>query len=368
MGKPSVKFKEWQIGRSDKNTDSKNDNPTSFITSTEKECHFTASVVYNGNQGDSVSPIDPKTIKWTITGQEPSSLKLQPPETNWSGSHPSPHETPAEVSKPPVEVSAPTAPEKLAGLEFIEIPDIPPDPLSETDIRALYAGLPPSAVPENLPEHLKLPEAFKKFPYAIYRDDPNVPSLTEVRAFMQQVIDYAIANHNPKRPIAEVWPAFMEAERIYNTLAAQHLGKFPGGTGGGNIEWGYEQFWAFPEVHELWQDGEHYNSLPTLVYDVELGLEDPNWNVTTLPDGRTFRMRRNHSYEFKYPGGGYRISYTRPENTVKNVVIDDVFEISDAELESLSGWNYNFNPYTGGPITLYCEPTYVETQSGFLVE
>ena len=91
LGKPSVKFKEWQIGRSDKNTDtsSYNHNPTSFITSTETECHFTASVVYDGNQGDSVSPIDPKTIKWTLTGQDPSGLELQPPKTNWSGSHPS---------------------------------------------------------------------------------------------------------------------------------------------------------------------------------------------------------------------------------------------------------------------------------------
>ena len=91
LGKPSVKFEEWQIGRSDKNTDtsSPNHNPTSFITSTQDKCHFTASVVYDGNQGDSVSPIDPKTIKWTITGQDPSGLELQTPETNWSGSHPS---------------------------------------------------------------------------------------------------------------------------------------------------------------------------------------------------------------------------------------------------------------------------------------
>ena len=89
MGKPSVKFKEWQVGRSPKGTDTNNKAQKSFITSTEEGCYFTASVVYNGNQGDNVSPIDPKTIKWTLTGQDPSSLKLQPPETNWSGKHPS---------------------------------------------------------------------------------------------------------------------------------------------------------------------------------------------------------------------------------------------------------------------------------------
>lgn len=302
-----------------------------------------------------------KIYKPVEVEKQPVAPKPPPPgesfETgHWHGDewHATPHETDDT--------------QKGAGLEFIEIPEKPPDRLSETQIQELYAGLPPSAVPENIPEYLKLPEAFKKYPYAIHMDDPNAPSLTEVRAFMRQVSDYAIANHNPNRPIAEVWRAFMEAEIIYNTLAGQHLGKFPGGTGGGNIEWSYEQFWAFPEVRKLWRDGEHYNSLPTLVYDVEMGLDDPNWNVTTLPDGRTFRMRRNHSYEFNYPGGGYRISLTRPENTKEHVVIDNVFEISDAELEALSGWNYNFNPYTGNPITLYREPSYVKTASGFLTQ
>ena len=89
LGKPSVKFKEWQIGRSDKNTDSNNDNPTSFITSTQDKCHFTASVGYDGNQRDNVSPIDVSTISWTITGQDPSSMALVTSKKNWSGSHPS---------------------------------------------------------------------------------------------------------------------------------------------------------------------------------------------------------------------------------------------------------------------------------------
>ena len=276
------------------------------------------------------------------------------------------HETHAPAPQQESDVVEVIETENGAGLEFIEIPDIPPDPLSETQIQELYAGLPPSAVPENLPEHLKLPQAYKNR-YSPDKSDPNAPSITEVRSFMKQVIEYAIANHNPKRPIAEVWPAFMEAEIIYNTLAAQHLGKFPGYTGGSRIEWAYEQFWAFPEVSEVRNSGEYFNSLPTLVYDVEMGLEDPNWNVTTLPDGRTFRMRRNHNYEFKYPGGGYGIEYYR-RGDPKHVVIDNVFEISDAELEALSGWNYNFNPYTGKPITLYREPTYVETESGFLTQ
>ena len=90
LGKPSVKFKSWQIGRSDKSTDSSNDNPTSFITSTQDKCHFTASVGYDGNQGDSVSPIDPSTVSWTVPNADPSSMKLVTSQKNWSGTkHPS---------------------------------------------------------------------------------------------------------------------------------------------------------------------------------------------------------------------------------------------------------------------------------------
>lgn len=85
MSPPSVKFKSWLVGRSAKNTDSTNDNPTSFITSTETACHFTASVVYNGNQGDSVSPIDPLKVTWSV--ENPShGMTLVTSEKNWSGS------------------------------------------------------------------------------------------------------------------------------------------------------------------------------------------------------------------------------------------------------------------------------------------
>ncbi|MYB94315.1 hypothetical protein F4054_10670, partial [Candidatus Poribacteria bacterium] len=91
LGKPSVKFKEWTIGRSDKGTDSDNKVHQSFITSTGTECRFKASVVYDGNQGDNVSPIDPSTVSWTITDKDPSSLALNTSsvQKNWSGKHPS---------------------------------------------------------------------------------------------------------------------------------------------------------------------------------------------------------------------------------------------------------------------------------------
>ena len=94
LGKPSVTFKEWQIGRSPINTDTNaaNHNPTSFITTSERLCRFTASVGYDGAQGDSVSPIDPDTVSWSVIDTDPSNMALveSSVEKNWSGDkHPS---------------------------------------------------------------------------------------------------------------------------------------------------------------------------------------------------------------------------------------------------------------------------------------
>ena len=91
MGKPSVKFKEWQVGRSPKGTDTNSKEQKSFITSTEEVCYFTASVGYDGNQGDNVSPIDPSKVTWSV--ENPShGMQLVESESdkNWSGAkHPS---------------------------------------------------------------------------------------------------------------------------------------------------------------------------------------------------------------------------------------------------------------------------------------
>ena len=89
LGKPSVKFKSWQVGRSPKGT-VQNTEQLSFITSTEEECYFTASVVYDGNQGDNVSPIDPLKVTWSIENESHGMALEGNLKKNWSGdSHPS---------------------------------------------------------------------------------------------------------------------------------------------------------------------------------------------------------------------------------------------------------------------------------------
>ena len=93
LPKPAIEFKSWQVGRGSVGSDINNIVHTSFITSTETECRFTASVGYKGGnqpQG-SVSPIDPSTVKWTVIDSNPSNMALDTSsvEKNWSDKHPS---------------------------------------------------------------------------------------------------------------------------------------------------------------------------------------------------------------------------------------------------------------------------------------
>ncbi len=242
----------------------------------------------------------------------------------------------------------------------VEYLEAPPEQLSNAEIASLHAGLPPSSVQEDIPERYQLPKEWRNvYAYEAGKErqtNPDIP-LTEMQEFLYQVTVYVVENHNPGRPIAEVWPAFMEAEFIYNSLAEQDLGFFPGEYGGSRVEWDYEQVWGFPEVYELVlnhiKEGSKPNPLTYLVYQIELGLDSPNWNVIPLPDGRSFRTRRNYYYEFRYPGGGYSCNFVSKEKAERVVVVDNIFETSDEELERISGWDYNINPFTGRTIKRY---------------
>jgi len=223
----------------------------------------------------------------------------------------------------------------------------------------LHAALPPSAVPDDIPDRYKLPDAWKDL-YFIRKDgrtNPDIP-LSDIQAFIEEVMVYVVENYNPRRPIAEVWPAFMEASLIYNRLTEQELGVFPGDIGADHVGRAYEQVWAFPEVFEIILEnikrGDTVNSQMYLVYQIEMGLDMPNWNLVIFEDGREFRMRRNTRYQF----GNLEIGLAHPERSPLIVVNEDTFTVSDAELERISGWNYNINPFTRKPITRYREPSH----------
>ncbi len=80
---PKMEFRSWRVGRSPMGTDTNSKDQKSFITSTEEVCYFTASVGYDGNQGDNVSPIDPSTVQWTVPVADPSSMALVSSQKNW---------------------------------------------------------------------------------------------------------------------------------------------------------------------------------------------------------------------------------------------------------------------------------------------
>ncbi len=86
---PSVKFKEWQIGRSAKGTDTSIAVHLSFITSTQTLCWVSASVGYNGNQPQNTAPINPDTVSWSFPANHGMELDEDSVSTSWSGPHPS---------------------------------------------------------------------------------------------------------------------------------------------------------------------------------------------------------------------------------------------------------------------------------------
>ena len=95
MNAPLVKYKEWQVGRSDTGTDKNKAEHLSFITSTGTSCQFSASVGYQGgSQPQNTSPIDPDTVKWDVIDANHSmTFDKSSVSKNWSGKHPSKFDT-----------------------------------------------------------------------------------------------------------------------------------------------------------------------------------------------------------------------------------------------------------------------------------
>lgn len=273
----------------------------------------------------------------------------------------------ASLPEPPP--APPVQPELFEAFEFEEIFPPEPEPLTAEELDALYAGLPTSAVPDEIPAHLKLPPEWENLSFREEGWEEKSGTLkAEVHAFMLSVMEYVVEYHDPKRPIAEVWPLFMEAEAHYNDIADQEFGADFAATGGGHLRRAYEQIWAFPEVMEIKLHQEDTNALSTMVYNVEMGEMSPDWNVIHLPDGRILRAHRHHRYEIRFPGGGMGGGFA-PKHLAKTIVVDNIFETTDEELERLGGWNYNYNPYTEKPIVRYRDIRYGDEPAGdFQVE
>ena len=212
-------------------------------------------------------------------------------------------------------------------------------------------------MPDEIPEHLKMPPEWVNWNYMTITEESHPTLYADLHNRLLVLRDTVIENYNPKRPIEEVWPAFIEAEKLYlanSEHAQKHSVRIVSAF---RADFFYQGFWNFPEIHEMIRAegglrGQWYD-----VFRVEMGEYGPNWNRFHLQDGREFRVRDDKRYEFHIGydeetgayAGSYSYSFANPDTAETIHVYPET--MSDAELEALQGWNYNFNPYTGKPIS-----------------
>lgn len=213
-----------------------------------------------------------------------------------------------------------------------------------------HLPLPPSSVPNDIPEHLKMPEKWKLPYYASYSEEPAPVSMEEAEHGLS-ILREIVRDYNPQRPIGDIWHQYIEYEKMYRAYAEQDLGRTPFSLMTcGRADWIYEQTWAFPEIMDIiiGDSSEDEQSLFLNARLVAMGESEPNWNEHIMHDGRAFYLRGDTRYEFKWttPEGVERTTgFSRTLNPKATVVIYPD-ETSGEELERLGWWNFHINPYT----------------------
>ena len=212
-------------------------------------------------------------------------------------------------------------------------------------------------MPEEIPEHLKMPLEWINWDYQALSEEENPTAYSTLENHIKTLTTAVIENYNPKRPIEEVWPAFIKDEKLYHANS-EHSQKYPIPViGGFRADWWYQEIWNYPEIYELIFSEGGLRGQWFDVYRVEMGDQDPNWNLFHLHDGREFRIKQDKNYTFhigydeeieKYTGS-YSYGVSNPNTAEMIHVYPET--MSATELEELQGWNYNFNPYTNQPIS-----------------
>jgi len=191
---------------------------------------------------------------------------------------------------------------------------------------------------DGVPEHLQCPEHL----IGVYARGLRREEHLKIYNIQLEVM----ANYNPNRPLAEVWPQFIEAERGYHANA-DPMQMMPG-TSAGRLDWSVQMILDFPEVLVIVEeDPERYSDMRM----VGIGEYSPDWNLHILPDGRPFRTATGYWYEFSLTSEDGLAGRTRGiGHSGRNAQLVEINlnETSDEELKRLEGWNYNINPYTTG--------------------
>ena len=231
------------------------------------------------------------------------------------------------------------------------------DELVQTSSNPMFA--------DGVPAHLQCPEQWiGKYAREI-KLDPY-----EIAPIMGPRVDEILSKYNPHRPLTEVWPLFIEAEKYHYVNADPDL-RDPG-QAQGRLDWTYQNMLDFPEVFVLnYTDHREYKDRIELLRDVEhfetmrqvaIGHWDPDLNLHKLQDGRELRTRTGYRYQvikekigvnkqgqFYYGSSTSGFSHSGKDAELIKIYLADT---SDEELKRLGGWNYNIDPYATGLYTL----------------
>ena len=197
-------------------------------------------------------------------------------------------------------------------------------------------------------EHLLIPDKWLDLHMEDF-DALDPQELAEFEPHGRGVLEEVLANHNPNRPIGEIWDAYIDMEQ---TRKAKDEAAGKNWLSGGNLGHQFSMVYNFPEIIQLQIsfgiEGERFHDM----YMVDMGVFDPDWNLHRLPDGREFRTETGYLYEFRLTAVseaeiaiGTRTLRVGHSGVDAQLVVINLNETSDEELERLGGWNYNYNLY-----------------------
>lgn len=240
-------------------------------------------------------------------------------------------------------------------------PSAPDDSVAETEEKTskneTAASFQTSSNPmfaDGVPEHLQCPEAWVGL-YRKFKGDES-----ELRREFWSRLDEILSNYNPRRPLTEVYPLFIESEKRYASNADPKQASLAQARG--RLDWLYQSYLDYPEIFvldqitnfgdqlDLLRDKDHFSTMRL----VSIGDLPPDLNVHTLMDGRKFRARDGYNYEEilteKLLYGTTLSSAIGFGHSGRDAPVIKIYTstTSNEELEKLSGWDYNINPYTEG--------------------
>jgi hypothetical protein len=217
----------------------------------------------------------------------------------------------------------------------------------------------------GIPKHLQCPEEWIGMYSREFKGDRH-----DIGRISQPRIDEILSKYNPHRPLTEVWPLFIAAEKYYYGNADPE--RATPGQGRGRFDWAYQNLLDFPEVFvlsvtdvtqykerfEILKDYDHFETMR----QVAIGHWDPDLNLHKLQDDRELRTKTGYRYEVIAERMGVNTKGQMLAASTglgfghsgKNAELIKIYlaDTSDEELEQLGGWNYNIDPYATSLYTL----------------